>query len=101
MKTFNEFINESNVVINDSKFKVSVNTDNRGTYIQFIPYSSTLTKMSTNTMVEKITKEFEKKMPILGDCIWFESGIAKNSPAGLIFRIDAYALADSISNTLK
>lgn len=99
MKTFNDFLSESKVNIDGLRFEVSVQSDNKGTFIQFLPYSASADKMSANGMVEMITERFKKTMPLFAEAIYFEAN--GNVAAGLNFRIDKSELASIIAKSFK
>lgn len=98
MQTFLESINEGKISIGKMVFGVTCFVDgNKGTAIQFIPDSKTL-DFSKNEQVEAVLDVMKKKIPFLGDIIWFESG---SPAAGLIFRINTFDLADKIQKAIK
>lgn len=97
MKTFIESINEGKITIDKMNFAVRAVADNKGLAINFLPDSKTL-DFSKNEQVEAVAAELKKKVPFLGDIVWYE---INNQAAGLSFRVDIYGLSDKIEKALK
>ena len=98
MKTFIESLNEGIVTIDKMKFNVSCfNELNKGTVIQFIPDSKTL-DLPKNEQVNAVLDMMKKKVPFLGDIVWYESG---SNAAGLVFVINTFDLSAKIRKALK
>lgn len=98
INTFEDFLNEDKVIISKMEFAISSFIDNKGLAIQFMPYSKTLDKFTTNEMVEKITGMINKNISDLRGLLYFE---INNSAAGLVFRLNQYEFADMIEKRLK
>lgn len=98
MKTFLETLNE------DNKFSTSGFTftirgfqDAKGTAIGFLPDSKTLDTYSKDEMANFIDKYFNN-MEFFRDCMsWDKTSAA----AGIVFRINANYLADSLLKEFK
>ena len=95
---FNEFVNESKVVISKMEFTISSFVDNKGLAIQFLPSNKTLDKFSTNEMVENIKGMIAKNITDLRDLLYFQ---INNGASGLVFRLDQYGFAEMIERKLK
>ena len=98
MKTFIESINGGKVSINDMSFSIRCyNHGQDGLAIQFIPDSKTL-EFSKNEQVAAVMNAVKKKLPLLGDVLWYQ---IDNHAAGLIFRINTNDLQSAIEKKLK
>jgi hypothetical protein len=98
MKTFNELILEANRFSSSGfTFTMIGNQDHAGSYIQFIPDGKTVDNYSKEEMASFIEKYFNN-MDFFRDCMeWEKNHVA----AGLIFRINARYLADSLLKEFK
>jgi hypothetical protein len=98
MKTFNELILEANKFSSQGfTFTITGSQDREGSYISFLPDSKTLDTYSKNEMASFIEKYFNN-MEFFRDCMeWEKNHVA----AGLIFRINASYLADSLLKEFK
>ena len=98
MKTFVETINESNKFSTDGfTFTITGNQDSKGSYINFLPDGKTVDSFSKDEMASFIDKYFNN-MEFLRDCMTLD----KSHPAaGLVFRINASNLADSLLKEFK
>ena len=98
MKTFNELILEANRFSSIGfTFTIIGNQDHAGSYIQFIPDGKTVDTYSKDEMASFIEKYFNN-MEFFRDCMeWQKNHVA----AGLIFRINASYLADSLLKEFK
>lgn len=98
MKTFLEAINEDNKFsASGFTFNIMGNQDSRGSYISFLPDSKTVDSFSKQEMANFIDKYFNN-MEFFRDCIIWD----KSHPAaGIVFRINASYLADSLVKEFK
>jgi hypothetical protein len=98
MKTFLEAINEDNKFsASGFTFNIMGNQDSKGSYISFLPDSKTVDSFSKQEMANFIDKYFNN-MEFFRDCmIWDKS----HSAAGIVFRINASYLADSLVKEFK
>jgi len=102
MLTFNEFsketLNEGRVSFNKMTFTVSQTSNTRGVFIQFIPDSKTFDNYSKTELADAIKSQLKKKIGDLGDSFSYDP---ESFSAGIVFKLDAYAIADWISIKLK
>jgi hypothetical protein len=98
MKTFNELITEANKFSSHGfTFTIMGGQDNKGSYVSFLPDSKTLDTYSKTEMSNWIDSVFNN-MDFFRDCVTFEE---KHPAAGLVFRINANYLADSLVKEFK
>jgi len=101
MKTFDDYINEGKVTIDNLTFTINTLVDRKGLAITFIPDSKTLDTIyvnGKNAIVDIIEKKMAKSSPLISKCIWFESG---HDAAGFTFRIDPNELTDELTKSFK
>jgi hypothetical protein len=101
MKTFNDYINEGKVIIDNLTFTIQVIVDRKGLCINFIPDSKTLDIVHVNgknSVVNIIEKKMAASSPLMSKCMWFESG---HDAAGFTFRIDPTELTDELTKAFK
>jgi len=98
MKTFKELILEANKFsASGFTFTIMGSKDRDGSYIQFIPDGKTVDTYSKDEMATWIDSVFNN-MDFFRDCmIWEKNHVA----AGLVFRINANYLADSLLKEFK
>ena len=96
--TYHEFLSEGRISFNKMTFTVSVFNDTRGLYLQFIPDSKTMNDTSENEQVGAITERLKKGMPEFASSVSYQSG---SDAAGLVFRVDPYALSEVITKAMK
>jgi hypothetical protein len=98
MKSFLETINESSKFsTNGFTFTIMGSQDSKGSYISFLPDSKTVDSFSKDEMASFIDKYFNN-MEFFRDCMTWD----KSHPAaGLVFRINAGYLADSLLKEFK
>jgi hypothetical protein len=101
MKTFNELralITEANKFSSHGfTFTIMGGKDRDGSYVSFLPDSKTLDTYSKDEMIGWIDSVFNN-MDFFRDCmIWEKNHVA----AGLVFRINANYLADSLLKEFK
>ena len=103
MKTFKEyseegFVNESNKFSSHGfTFTIMGNQDSKGSYISFLPDSKTLDTYSKDEMANWIYKVFNNMEFFRDSVSWDKNHVA----AGIIFRINAMYLADSLVKEFK
>jgi|DEB19_MinimDraft_2_1074335.scaffolds.fasta_scaffold00363_2 precorrin-6B methylase 2 len=101
MKTFDDYINEGKVNIDNLTFTLQTIVDRKGLAITFIPDSKTLDTIHVNgknTIVDIIEKKMAKSSPLISTCMWFEAG---HDAAGFTFRIDPTELTDELTKAFK
>jgi precorrin-6B methylase 2 len=101
MKTFDDYINEGKVTIDNLTFAIQTIVDRKGLAITFIPDSKTLDTIhinGKNTIVDIIEKKMAKSSPLISTCMWFEAG---HDAAGFTFRIDPTELTDELTKAFK
>jgi hypothetical protein len=98
MKTFNELILEANKFsASGFTFTIMGNQDSKGSYISFLPDGKTLDNYSKDEMASFIDSYFNN-MDFFRDCMGWD----KTHPAaGIVFRINASYLADSLLKEFK
>ena len=98
LQSFDDFLNEANKFSTSGfTFTIIGNQDHAGSYIQFIPDGKTVDNYSKDEMASFIEKYFNN-MEFFRDCMeWQKNHVA----AGLIFRINAGYLADSLLKEFK
>jgi hypothetical protein len=98
MKTFNELILEANRFSSSGfTFTIMGNQDSKGSYISFLPDGKTVDNYSKDEMASFIEKYFNN-MEFFRDCMGWD----KSHPAaGIVFRINASYLADSLLKEFK
>jgi len=98
MKTFLEAINEGNKFTSHGfTFTIMGNQDAKGSYIAFLADGKTSDTYSKDEMVNFIDKYFNN-MEFFRDCMTWD----KSHPAaGIVFRINAGYLADSLVKEFK
>lgn len=98
MKTFKELITEANKFSSHGfTFTILGNQDHAGSYISFLPDGKTVDTYSKEEMANWIDSVFNN-MDFFRDCMtWEKNHVA----AGLIFRINANYLADSLLKEFK
>lgn len=98
MKTFKELITESNKFSSHGfTFTISGSQDREGSYIIFLPDSKTVDTYSKDEMAGWIDTVFNN-MEFFRDCMAWEKN---HNAAGIVFRINANYLADSLLNEFK
>ena len=98
MKTFNELILEANKFSSSGfTFTMIGNQDSKGSYIIFLPDSKTVDTYSKEEMAGWIDSVFNN-MEFFRDCMELEKN---HVAAGLVFRINANYLADSLLKEFK
>lgn len=98
MKTFLETINESNkFTTNGFTFTILGRKDSTGAYINFLPDSKTVESFSKDEMADFIDRYFNN-MEYFRDCMSWDKG---HPAAGIVFRINASYLADSLVKEFK
>lgn len=103
LSTFEDFLNENQlnegeISINDMTFIMSMITDSRSLYLQFIPNSNTLDSFNKTEQVRAIENLLKKKIPELADTMWYQSG---HQGAGLVFKLSVYGIISMIEKKLK
>jgi len=98
MKTFKELVTEANKFsASGFTFTILGNHDREGSYISFIPDGKTLDTYTKEEMAGWIDSVFNN-MDFFRDSVSWDK---KHVAAGLVFRIDAKYLADSLLKEFK
>jgi hypothetical protein len=101
MKTFDDYLNEGKVTIDNLTFTINTIIDRKGLAISFIPDSKTLDIIyvnGKNQIVELIEKKMAKSSPLISTCMWFEAG---HDAAGFTFRLDPTLLTEELTKSFK
>ena len=98
LQSFNDFLNEANKFSTSGfTFTIIGNQDSKGSYISFLPDSKTLDNYSKDEMANFIDSYFNN-MDYFRDCMGWDKG---HPAAGIVFRINANYLADSLLKEFK
>jgi hypothetical protein len=98
IQSFNDFLNEANKFSSSGfTFTIMGNQDSKGSYISFLPDGKTLDAYSKDEMADFIDSYFNN-MDYFRDCMSWDKG---HQAAGIVFRINANYLADSLLKEFK
>ena len=98
VQTSEGFVNEANKFsASGFTFTIMGNQDSKGSYISFLPDGKTLDSYSKDEMANFIDSYFNN-MDYFRDCMSWDEG---HSAAGIVFRINASYLADSLIKEFK
>lgn len=98
LQSFDDFLNEANKFSNSGfTFTIIGNQDSKGSYISFLPDGKTVDNYSKDEMASFIDSYFNN-MDYFRDCMEWDKG---HPAAGVVFRINASYLADSLLKEFK